>query len=118
MYDVCERLRVWYTFGIGMNPRLKRESQALLEQAQAQYEHTKEKQRLFLALSYRADSWDRDRSVIIKAECHQAGTNHRAVVTNRKGAMIVPDGVYDEYVARAKARTATKSTRSICAATA
>ncbi len=108
MYDVCERLRVWYTFGIGMNPRLKRESQALLEQAQAQYEHTKEKQRLFLALSYRADSWDRDRSVIIKAECHQAGTNRRAVVTNRKGAMIVPDGVYDEYVARGESENRNK----------
>lgn len=108
MYEVCERLGVWYTFGIGMNSRLKRESDALLAAAVEQYEQTGEKQRLFAALSYRADSWDRERTVIVKAECHAAGTNRRGVVTNRPGAMIVPQGVYDDYVQRGESENRNK----------
>ena len=45
---------------------------------------------LFTVRSYQADSWNRERTVVIKAECHAAGTNRRAVVTNRPGAMIFP----------------------------
>lgn len=108
MYKVCERLGVWYTFGIGMNPKLKRESEELLTQAVEQYKEQGEKQRLFTAMSYQAGSWDRERSVIIKAECHAAGVNRRAVVTNRRGAMIMPRGVYDEYVQRGESENRNK----------
>ena len=115
MYNVCEPLGVWYTFGIGMNSRLKRESEALLEEAVAGYEQSGEKQRLFTALSYQAESWDRPRNVVIKAECHAAGTNRRAVVTNRPGAMIVPQGVYDEYVQRGESENRNKELkRDLC----
>lgn len=108
MYDVCERLGVWYTFGFGVNSRLKRESEPLLAQAVSQYGQTGEKQRLFMALSYQADGWDRARSVIVKAECHAAGTNRRAVVTNRAGAMILPPGVYNESVQRGESENRNK----------
>ncbi len=108
MYQVCERLGLWYTFGIGMNPRLKRESHDLLDEAKAGYDQTGEKQRLFMAMPYRADGWDRERSVVIKAECHRAGPNRRAVVTNRRGALIVPLGVYDEYVQRGESENRNK----------
>jgi hypothetical protein len=108
MYEVCERLHVWYTFGFSMNARLKRESEELLEQAVAQYEQTGEKQRLFTALSYQAGGWDRARNVVIKAECHAAGTNRRAVVTNRAGALIVPQGVYDDYIQRGESENRNK----------
>lgn len=108
MYAVCERLRVWYTFGIGMNSRLKQESEALLAEAVERYEQTQEKQRLFTVLSYQAQTWDRARSVVIKAECHAAGTNRRAVVTNRPGAFIVPQGVYDDYIGRGESENRNK----------
>ena len=108
MYEVCERLGLWYTFGIGMNPRLQRESHDLLEEAKAGYEPTGEMQRLFQAMPYRARGWDRERTVVIKAECHRAGTNRRAVVTNRPGARIVPQGVYDEYVERGESENRNK----------
>lgn len=108
MYEVCERLGVWYTFGIGMNSRLKRASDALLEQATGQYEQTHQKQRLFTALWYQAGTWDRARSVVIKAEAHVAGTNRRAVLTNRPGAMIVPQGVYDDYTQRGESENRNK----------
>lgn len=108
MYETCERLNVWYTFGIGMNPRLKRESEALLEEAAAAYEQTQEKQRLFTVLSYQAKGWSRARHVVVKAECHAAGTNRRAVVTNRSGAPVVPQGVYDDYVQRGESENRNK----------
>lgn len=108
MYEVCERLDVWYTFGIGMNSRLKRESDDLLAQAVLQYEQTGEKQRLFTALEYQAGTWDQSRSVVIKAEAHAAGTNRRGVVTNRPGALIVPQGVYDDYVQRGESENRNK----------
>jgi len=108
MDDVCERLGVWYTFGIGMNPRLKRASDNLLEQAVEQYEQTGEKQRLFTAMTYQAGTWDRARSVVIKAEAHVAGTNRRAVVTNRTGALIVPQGVSDDDIQRGESENRNK----------
>jgi hypothetical protein len=108
MYEVCERLNVWYTFGYGMNVRLKRASEDLLETVVAEYARTGEKQRLFTVLPYQADSWDHERTVVIKAECHAQGTNRRAVVTNRPGAMIVPQGVYDEYVQRGESENRNK----------
>lgn len=108
MYEVCERLSLWYTFGIGMNPRLKRESDDLLDEAKTRYEQTEAKQRMFLAFLYRAGGWGRERSVVIKAEYHRAGPNRRAVVTNRPGAMIVPNGVYDEYVQRGESENRNK----------
>jgi len=108
MYEVCERLGIWYTFGISMNSRLKAESEALLAQAVRQYEQTHEPQRLFTALSYQAQTWDRPRSVVIKAECHAAGTNRRGVVTNRAGALIVPQGVYDDYIQRGESENRNK----------
>ncbi len=108
MYEVCERLNVWYTFGFSMNPRLQRASEDLLKQAETQYQQTQEKQRLCTALTYQADGWSRERAVVIKAECHAAGTNRRAVVTNRAGALIVPQGVYDGYVQRGESENRNK----------
>jgi hypothetical protein len=108
MYDVCERLGIWYTFGIGMNSRLKQESDDLLAEAVERYEQTQEKQRLFTVLSYQAQTWSRARNVVIKAECHVAGTNRRAVVTNRSGALIVPQGVYDDYTQRGESENRNK----------
>lgn len=112
MYAVCERLGIWYTFGIGMNSRLKQASDELLAQAVAQYAQTHEPQRLFTALSYQAQTWDGARSVVIKAECHVAGTNRRAVVTNRAGALIVPQGVYDDYVQRGESENRNKELKT------
>jgi hypothetical protein len=93
MYEVCERMNVRYTFGIAVNPRLKAASDALLEQVIRQYAQTGQKQRQFIVVPYPVKGWDRERTVVFKAECHVAGTNRRAVVTNRPGVLIVPQGV-------------------------
>jgi hypothetical protein len=108
MYDVCEELNLTYTFGMGMNARLKRISDELLTQAVAQYEETGRPQRLFLGTRYQADSWEHERSVVIKAEAHAQGTNRRAVVTNRPGAAILPQATYDEYTERGESENRNK----------
>jgi hypothetical protein len=46
--------------------------------------------------------------VVVKAECHAAGTNRRAVVTNRPGATVLPQGVYDECVRRGESENRNK----------
>ena len=100
MCDVCAELRLTHTFGLSMNPRLKAASAALLAQAEQQFEETGQKQRLFLPLMYRADSWDQPRQVVIKCEAYAQGTNRRAVSTNRPGWHVNPTAVYDEYTER------------------
>ena len=57
MYNVCQELRLSYTFGIGMNSRLRDISDELLKQAVKDFEKTKEPQRRFLAVHYKARSW-------------------------------------------------------------
>jgi hypothetical protein len=116
MYDVCEELRLTYSFGLGMNARLQRESAELLAQAVAQYETTGQKQRLFLTRPYQAKSWPVARQVIVKCEAHAQGTNRRAIVTNRPGGALLPQAAYDEYTARGEGENRNKELkRGLCA---
>lgn len=108
MYEVCEWLGIWYTFGLRLNPVLKRESDDLLARAVARYQQTGEKQRLFHTFDYCAGSWPHGRRTIIKCEAHAAGTNRRAVVTNRPGAHVLPAAAYDEYADRGESENRNK----------
>jgi hypothetical protein len=108
MYEICERLAVDYTFGIAANNVLKKRSQALLEQAQAQFAATGQPQRLFDAFWYRARTWPTARWVIVKAEANAQGTNRRFVVSNRPGARILPEATYDDYAGRGEAENRNK----------
>lgn len=116
MYDVCEDLRLTYSFGLAMNPRLQRESAELLAQAVQQYEASGQKQRLFMTLPYQAGTWPVERQVIIKCEAHAQGTNRRAIVSNRPGAALLPRAAYDEYTARGESENRNKELkRGLCA---
>jgi hypothetical protein len=104
----CERLEVDYTIGIGMNAVLKRKSETTLEAAVSAWETTHEPQRQFTALEYQTGSWDAPRWTIVKCEAHAQGTNRRAVVTNRRGARVMPQGAYDEYADRGESENRNK----------
>jgi hypothetical protein len=108
MYAVCERLSLDYTFGISANAVLKRASESLVNQAVAQFEATKESQRLFDAFWYRAGTWSTPRWVIVKAEANAQGTNRRFIVTNRPGARVMPLAAYEDYAARGEAENRNK----------
>ena len=116
MYDVCTELGLTHTFGLAMNSRLKAASDALLAQAQQQFDETGQKQRLFLALEYQANSWEQPRQVVVKCEVHEQGTNRRAVSTNRPGWTVNPAAVYDEYAERGESENRNKELKRELAA--
>lgn len=108
MYDVCQELKLDFTFGIGMNSRLREASDDLLKQAVEQYEATAQPQRSFLLLEYQAESWPAPQPVVIKVEVHAQGTNRRAVVTNRPGVWVIPQAIYDAYAMRGESENRNK----------
>ena len=108
MYDISEQLEIDYTLGMGMNARLKKYSDSLLETALARFEGTGQPQRLFTAFWYRAESWPAQRWVVIKCEANAQGTNRRAVVTNRPGAFVLPGAAYDAYADRGESENRNK----------
>ena len=108
MYETCEKLDIQYTVGIGMNARLKKLSDPLLEEALAQWQATGLPQRLFTAFWYQADSWPAQRWVVVKCEANAEGTNRRAVATNRPGATVLPGAAYDAYADRGESENRNK----------
>lgn len=95
MFSWCERHDVKYIVGIAKNNRLLNQSKALQNQAEKNYQKTQEKQRLFQEISYAADSWSRERRIIVKAEYTSKGENTRFVVTNLLGeTQYLYDSVY------------------------
>jgi hypothetical protein len=102
MYETCEKHALTYTLGFSTNTRLKKLTEGLMSRAVEQYEQTKQKQRLFMCVSYQCDSWDKPRTVIAKAECHAGGTNLRFVVTNLPDVTAAEHAgkVYDDYIER------------------
>jgi hypothetical protein len=108
MYDVCQELRLTYTFGIGMNSRLRDLSDDLLKQVVKDYEEAGQPQRQFLALQYQAGTWPAAQPIVIKVEANAQGTNRRAVVTNRPGWQVLPPAVYDEYAERGESENRNK----------
>jgi len=81
----CEKNSVDYVVGIARNARLQTLLESQLLQAKREFESTGEKARLFTWLSYKADSWDKARSVIGKKEHTSCGSNLRFVITSLQG---------------------------------
>jgi hypothetical protein len=120
MYDVCEGLRVSYTFALSANAVLQRETERLLAEAVAGYEREPQAareegpprspvpSRLFTGFWYQAGTWPQARWVVAKAEANDRGTNRRFVVTNRLGAAVLPGPTYDEYAARGESENRNK----------
>jgi hypothetical protein len=80
MYEVGERLNLFYTFGLRLNPVLKANSEASLAYAVAQYEKSGQPQRLFCSFWYRAGSWPACRWVEVKL----AGRQRRRYFNRRR----------------------------------
>lgn len=76
---------------------LQRMIEALLKEAHEQYRKTWKKQQLFSEGAYQADSWEKERRVIMKAEWLTQGSNRRFVVTN---LCHEPQDLYEFYTER------------------
>lgn len=95
MLSWCEWAGVDYVLGLARNSRVEALGAELMNQAQSEFEKTREKQRLFGKLEYAARSWDRLRTVIAKAEYTEQGKNPRFVVTNLEGeAQEIYEDIY------------------------
>lgn len=81
----CERHNVEYIVGIAKNKRLQRESSFWMQTAEDAHRTTGRKQREFYDLHYAAQTWDKPRRIILKAEHTLKGSNPRYVVTNMEG---------------------------------
>ena len=98
LYQFCERHRIHYAIGLITNDRLKGKAAHLLARAHEKFRETGQKQRMFTAFTYRADSWNRYRRVVAKVEYLDKGPNQRFVVTN---ILLNAQRLYDEiYVLR------------------
>jgi len=94
----CDSHRVGYIVGLAKNKRINAMAADLMGQAEAQFEATGIKQRIFSETLYAAKPWDRKRRVIMKAEHSRQGSNPRYVVTNLPGD---PQRLYDrDYCGR------------------
>jgi hypothetical protein len=94
----CEDHAVEYVVGLAKNSRVLQLAQPLIEQAQSDFQAQQTKQRHFGEVEYGAESWDRKRRVLVKAEHSAQGSNPRFVVTNLNGPA---PSLYDElYCAR------------------
>lgn len=98
VYRFCEEHAISYTIGLATNARLKPLAADLLADAITQQKATGVPQvRLVGEATYAAESWDKERRVIYKAEALAKGPNTRFVVTTRADP---PWAVYDFYVDR------------------
>jgi Transposase DDE domain group 1 len=94
----CDRHGVDYVVGLARNKRLEKIAEPLMKTAQQRYDQTGQRQRLFTEFHYAADSWDRQRRVIHKAEHNSHGENPRFVVTSLSDE---PQSLYEQiYCAR------------------
>jgi len=94
----CDKNDIGYVVGLAKNETLKRHARSHMEEAEAAFNATGEKQRKFFEFEYGAQTWDRKRRVILKAEHLSQGANARFVVTNLGNS---PEDIYDSlYTSR------------------
>ena len=98
----CEREGMDYIFGLAQNPRLKKQIEPEMAQAEKQYEQTQAPARVFSEFLYTTqDTWSRQRRVIAKAEHIAKGANPRFVVTSLSQQQMAARELYEKgYCAR------------------
>lgn len=95
MFRWCEKNFVNYIVGIARNARLSKLLEPQLVQAATEFESSQKKVRRFTWLTYAAESWDKPRQIIGKAEHTLQGLNPRFIITSLRGdAQKIYDEVY------------------------
>jgi len=96
MMKRCDRQDVKYLLGLARNVVLEKMAEPFMQGAQAQFATTQQKVRNFHEVQYAAQTWDRPRRVIVRAERLVQGPNLRFVVTNLsdRAASDIYDGLY------------------------
>lgn len=101
LYEFCEAQGIAYTIGLIPNPRLEALAATPLAEAERRRAETgAAKVRLAGETTYQAESWERPRRVVYKAEALAKGPNTRFVDTAR---LDEPLALYDWYVDQGEA---------------
>lgn len=91
----CDRRGVFYVLGLAQNARLNALAATHLQRAERDHQKTGERQRFFKEFRFAAQTWDRKRRVILRAEHSDKGSNPRYIVTNlEEPAAHLYDKVY------------------------
>jgi len=90
----CDRNAVFYVLGLARNVVLEKLAATFMAAAETQFVATNQKVRNLHEVRYAAETWDRPRRVIVKAERLPEGPNLRFVVTNLSDPE--PATVYDQ----------------------
>ena len=77
---------IHYVLGIAKNSRLLALAKPVLDEAAAQYASTQRFVRRFAWLSYAAETWSRERAIVLKVEHSERGENPRFLVTTLTGS--------------------------------
>lgn len=83
--DWLEGERILYTVGIGTNKVLEAISANFVHATEKSFEYTRQPQRAYTSIRYKAGKWDHSRRIVVKCEVTALGTNVRTVVTTRGG---------------------------------
>jgi len=81
----CDRHDVDYIIGLAKNAVLTRRLEPWMQAACERFNTSGQRQRLFTEFTYAAETWDRPRRVLGKAEHNDRGANPRFVVTSLRG---------------------------------
>jgi hypothetical protein len=102
----CDSHGIGYVLGLAKNSVLERAARDEIDRAERQFRKTGQPQRVFGSFAYAAQSWDRPRRVIVKAEHTAQGKNPRFVVANVPGD---PQELYEDvYCQRGEAENRIK----------
>jgi len=110
MYELCEALGIRYVIGQVTHAGYKAMTTDALEEANRHFETTGTKKRVFREFAYQAQTWDRRRRVIGKAERGAEGENLRFIVTNIDD--LDPEACYDYYSERGQSENFIKDLKN------
>lgn len=103
MYALCDKYGLEYIFGLSTNNVLSENVQGLWNEVEDAYKESGEEKKLFKAFSYKAGSWDRERTVICKMEHTGIGMNRRFIVISdcvRELSGEEAGDIYNNFVQR------------------
>lgn len=110
IYEMCEELGIRYVIGQVTHAGYKPLAAEAMAEANRRFEVTGIKQRVFCQFDYQAQTWNRSRRVIGKAERTTDGENLRFIVTNIDD--LDPEATYDYYTERGQSENFIKDLKN------
>ncbi len=86
VYEFCDLHNIKFVLGLKGNKVLLKRAQSLVEKAKELFDRSKKPVKIYGEFHYKAESWEKSRRVIVKAEHNEKGPNIRFIVTSLESA--------------------------------